>query len=146
MSTLSLSSSTEPTEWTDSPDVQQYSKLPDTSPFSSRRGSDVDEISFKRMRDPWESVLIPEEPNPRDFNTFQDYQEAMVNWASVCIKSSNILPPHPLQLSSLIEQLHCAGDVITLFNLLLFAEKKKKNTIRLLKTLISVLHFIRKMM
>lgn len=120
MSAYSLNTGNESFELNDSPDTLHFAKLSESSPISSRRGSDVDlhEIIWKRIKDPWESILIPEEPSPHNFNSEQEYQEAMNNWVGICVKYTPLIPPHPYQLSTLIEHLHIAGDV-RIFALLL---------------------------
>lgn len=93
----------------ESPDLLSSSLSP-----VSRRGSDPEataENQWRRPKDPWETNLVPQEPNPSHFANEQDYREAMTNWASLTIKKMIFLPPHPAQLTSLVDFLHIASDV-----------------------------------
>ena len=50
--------------------------------------------------DPWDAVLVPGEPDPDHFKTFEEYEAAMLRWADVCTRQSRVLPPsaRPLEL------------------------------------------------
>ena len=52
--------------------------------------------------DPWDTTLVPVEPEPELFDTFVEYEKAMRRWAFVCTNYMSIVPPHPSQLSNLI--------------------------------------------
>mmetsp|Transcript_2683 Transcript_2683/g.9497 ORF Transcript_2683/g.9497 Transcript_2683/m.9497 type:complete len:1111 (+) Transcript_2683:108-3440(+) len=52
--------------------------------------------------DPWGSVLLPPEPQPSAYATFEEYEQALQNWACLCSCSLPMLPPHPAQLESII--------------------------------------------
>lgn len=52
--------------------------------------------------DPWETFLVPQEPDPRDFDTFQDFEAAFIRWASACSQKLAFLPPHANQLEDMI--------------------------------------------
>ncbi|EFA78486.1 hypothetical protein PPL_09138 [Heterostelium album PN500] len=65
---------------------------------------DYDNINLKDLEnsnDPWDTHLYPEEPEPADYDTFEEYNEALLRWASVCV-TSPFFPPHPAQLKDLI--------------------------------------------
>ncbi|KAN0055710.1 hypothetical protein ACTA71_011593 [Dictyostelium dimigraforme] len=51
--------------------------------------------------EPWDSLLIPQEPQPIDYNTFEEYDDALMRWASICSQLP-VFPPHPSQLKDLI--------------------------------------------
>jgi hypothetical protein len=58
---------------------------------------------FSLKQDTWDSLLIPAEPDPAFFDTFQDYEQAMLRWTTLYHKA--ILPSapcHASQLTSLI--------------------------------------------
>ncbi|PRP79025.1 hypothetical protein PROFUN_13186 [Planoprotostelium fungivorum] len=50
---------------------------------------------------PWDSSLLPTEPDPSIYNTFEEYEYAMQNWARICCEVS-VVPPHASQLKELI--------------------------------------------
>ena len=51
--------------------------------------------------DPWDSVLVPTMPNPLDYDTYVDYEEALLRWALLCSRLP-FLPPHAEQLKEII--------------------------------------------
>ncbi|EGG24743.1 hypothetical protein DFA_02987 [Cavenderia fasciculata] len=51
--------------------------------------------------EPWDSHLYPVEPQPADYNTYEEYEEALTRWASVSAQLP-FLPPHASQLKDLI--------------------------------------------
>lgn len=51
--------------------------------------------------DPWDSVMVPQMPYPLDYDTFVDYEEALLRWTLLC-SSLPFLPPHATQLKELI--------------------------------------------
>eukprot|EP01099_Mayorella_cantabrigiensis_P006295 TRINITY_DN5209_c0_g1_i2.p1 TRINITY_DN5209_c0_g1~~TRINITY_DN5209_c0_g1_i2.p1 ORF type:complete len:361 (+),score=78.94 TRINITY_DN5209_c0_g1_i2:26-1108(+) len=50
----------------------------------------------------WDSVLIPEEPIPKYFDHFEDYERAMVKWIELVNEMADIIPPHASQLKDMI--------------------------------------------
>ena len=50
---------------------------------------------------PWEAQLVPPEPDPHLYLTYEDYEEALGNWALCCMKNLRLIPPHPRQLEEL---------------------------------------------
>lgn len=53
------------------------------------------------MRDPWDAQLVPIEPNPADFDTFEAFEIAMRRWAYL-VSQIEVIPIHALQLPSVI--------------------------------------------
>jgi len=64
--------------------------------------SEMDMQSWSENVEPWESILIPAEPEPEQYSTFEAYEAAMKRWSSICSNQMKVIPPHPSQLSSLI--------------------------------------------
>jgi hypothetical protein len=52
--------------------------------------------------DPWEVVLVLTEPDPRDFDTYPEYEAALYRWAAICSEKLPFLPPHANQLEDMI--------------------------------------------
>lgn len=63
---------------------------------------DLFEKGWTMDSDPWGSVLVPQEPSPSAYATFEEYEAALQNWACLCSCSLPIIPPHPSQLESII--------------------------------------------
>eukprot|EP01091_Cochliopodium_minus_P013654 TRINITY_DN4447_c0_g1_i1.p1 TRINITY_DN4447_c0_g1~~TRINITY_DN4447_c0_g1_i1.p1 ORF type:complete len:601 (+),score=160.26 TRINITY_DN4447_c0_g1_i1:69-1871(+) len=53
-------------------------------------------------KDPWDSLLVPKEPNPDDYDTFEDFEEAMLNWTHLCSIQVPIIPPSSEHLQGLL--------------------------------------------
>lgn len=51
--------------------------------------------------DYWSSILLAQEPDPRDYMTYNDFEQAYLKWASISSNLS-IIPPHPNQLHEII--------------------------------------------
>jgi len=49
----------------------------------------------------WESSLIPLEPKPEFYDTFEEFEKAMIRWTIASI-GLNQLPPHPAQFQKLL--------------------------------------------
>jgi hypothetical protein len=49
---------------------------------SSSNNSSVEASSASE--DPWDTLLVPAEPNPTQFSSFDDYYVAMLRWANTC--------------------------------------------------------------
>ena len=55
---------------------------------------------FKEEEIKWRNTLAPAEPDPNDYDSFEEYEQAMKNW--FCLGSKiQLLPPHPCQIASL---------------------------------------------
>jgi len=52
-------------------------------------------------KEPWDSTLVPEEPSPYLYDTYEEYEAAMKRWALLCTQLAAI-PPHASQLKDLI--------------------------------------------
>eukprot|EP01105_Mastigella_eilhardi_P006797 TRINITY_DN18319_c0_g1_i1.p1 TRINITY_DN18319_c0_g1~~TRINITY_DN18319_c0_g1_i1.p1 ORF type:complete len:1378 (-),score=369.24 TRINITY_DN18319_c0_g1_i1:19-4152(-) len=52
--------------------------------------------------DPWEAVLMPREPSPFFYESYQQYETAMKRWAKLCVDHVTYFPPHPAQLETVI--------------------------------------------
>jgi len=52
-------------------------------------------------KEPWDSVLVPQEPDPSLYETYEDYECSMKRWAALCMNLP-IIPPHAKQLKDLI--------------------------------------------
>lgn len=52
-------------------------------------------------RDPWDAQLIPSEPNPQDFDTFEAFENAMRRWAFL-VSQTDVIPMHAHQLPIVI--------------------------------------------
>eukprot|EP00026_Physarum_polycephalum_P015294 Phypoly_transcript_15937.p1 GENE.Phypoly_transcript_15937~~Phypoly_transcript_15937.p1 ORF type:complete len:232 (+),score=24.84 Phypoly_transcript_15937:150-845(+) len=61
--------------------------------------SEAKEKSEPSEKDPWESQLVPEEPNPDNYNSYDEYKSALSRWATVCSRIPT-LPPHASQISA----------------------------------------------
>ena len=78
------------------------------TPMKILESSDIDfnemEISSwpENIVDPWDTSLLPSEPEPEMYTTFEAYEQAMKRWAVLCTKQMRVIPPHPSQLSQLI--------------------------------------------
>eukprot|EP01080_Neovahlkampfia_damariscottae_P007818 gene7818-12291_t len=49
----------------------------------------------------WESQLVPIEPKPEFYSTFEEYELAMLRWSLVCLDVT-FVPPHPAQFQKLL--------------------------------------------
>jgi len=52
-------------------------------------------------RDPWDAILIPTEPDPEDFDTFEAFEAAMRRWGHL-VSQIEVIPMHARQLPSVI--------------------------------------------
>jgi len=97
------------------PSVSSFSIEGDSDEKSDPLNSEVDDDNIRdsaeydlnlikdleNSSEPWDSLLVPQEPQPADYDTFEDYDEALVRWASICSQLS-FFPPHASQLRDLI--------------------------------------------
>ncbi len=70
-----------------------------------RANSNSAELDFANIqfeKDPWDAVLVPEEPDPSYYDTYEDYEAAMKRWALLLSNELPIIPPHASQLKDLI--------------------------------------------
>jgi len=51
--------------------------------------------------EPWTTQLVPKEPNPYYYTTYDDYAIAMERWVALC-NNTIIIPPHATQLEYMI--------------------------------------------
>lgn len=51
----------------------------------------------------WDSVLVPAEPNPVDYATYEDYKVAMIRWSALVAQTSPKIVPSPRQLPTLLQ-------------------------------------------
>lgn len=51
----------------------------------------------------WDSVLVPAEPNPVDYATYEDYKTAMLRWSALVAQTSPKIVPSPRQLPTLLQ-------------------------------------------
>lgn len=51
---------------------------------------------------PWDFQLVPSEPDPENYNTFEEYEEAMERWCVACHDTIHKIPPHAEQLASIL--------------------------------------------
>ncbi|EGG17533.1 armadillo-like helical domain-containing protein [Cavenderia fasciculata] len=87
-----------------SPKQSLQSRLGDSGDFKLGRGGSVmsmDEDRWTLSKDPWEAQLILQEPVPEFYNSFEEYEFAMRNWAIEVIIKTPVLPPHANQLGQL---------------------------------------------
>ncbi|GAM19331.1 hypothetical protein SAMD00019534_025060 [Acytostelium subglobosum LB1] len=75
---------------------QAMSRLGESGDYKMSRAADE-----PLTRDPWDSQLILQEPIPELYNTFEEYEYAMKNWAIEVILKTSVLPPHSNQLIQL---------------------------------------------
>ncbi|KYQ93311.1 hypothetical protein DLAC_05978 [Tieghemostelium lacteum] len=61
----------------------------------------IDINLIENSQEPWDALVVPQEPQPMDYDTFEDYDEALCRWASICSQLP-IFPPHATQLRDLI--------------------------------------------
>ncbi|KAF2070855.1 hypothetical protein CYY_007826 [Polysphondylium violaceum] len=97
------------------PSVSSFSIENDSDEKSDPLNSEVDddpirdsaEYDLNLIKDlenasePWDSLLVPQEPQPADYDTFEDYDDALVRWAAIC-STLSFFPPHASQLRDLI--------------------------------------------
>jgi len=63
-------------------------------------------------KDPWESQLIPDEPDPELYTTYEEYRTALSRWAILCSKlPAGMVPPHASQIAE-ADLLQCANSVL----------------------------------
>lgn len=74
------------------------------NPLSDRRLSvgSLNPRAIIRERDPWDANLLPPEPQPEFYKTFEEFEEALLRWAEACNASLSYIPPHAAQLEQLI--------------------------------------------
>ena len=53
------------------------------------------------VEETWESQLVPLEPKPEFYNTFEEYETAMLRWSLVALDIT-FVPPHPAQFQKLL--------------------------------------------
>ncbi|KAJ3446191.1 sca1 complex scaffold protein scaa [Anaeramoeba flamelloides] len=53
-----------------------------------------DTESIISENEPWNNKLIPEEPNPNNYKTFQEYEKALWRWSKIVLSSFKKIPPH----------------------------------------------------
>jgi hypothetical protein len=53
-------------------------------------------------RDPWDALLVPPQPSPHAFDTFEAYELAMQRWACACYDCVETMPPHARQLHEML--------------------------------------------
>jgi len=58
------------------------------------------EIKSHLHSDPWNTSLYPLEPDPDDYESFEEYELAMQRWATVCKSTLKNIPPHPRDLGN----------------------------------------------
>ncbi|KAJ3446724.1 sca1 complex scaffold protein scaa [Anaeramoeba flamelloides] len=58
----------------------------------------IDLDSILNQKTPWDSSLIPKEPEPEFYKTFSEYERACRRWALIVSKQINSMPMHPRQL------------------------------------------------
>ncbi|EFA80562.1 armadillo-like helical domain-containing protein [Heterostelium album PN500] len=83
---------------------QSMARLNESGDFRMGRGNSIlnmDEDRWTLSKDPWDSQLILQEPVPELYNTFEEYEFAMKNWAIEVIVKTPVLPPHSTQLIQL---------------------------------------------
>ncbi|KAG2375362.1 hypothetical protein C9374_009985 [Naegleria lovaniensis] len=83
----------------------------DASKLNSRRiAENISSISMKssimdddmnESHETWESHLVPLEPKPEFYETFKEYETAMIRWAITCL-GLPFLPPHVAQYQNLL--------------------------------------------
>ncbi|KAJ5073277.1 sca1 complex scaffold protein scaa [Anaeramoeba ignava] len=56
---------------------------------------DINRVLFKK--DPWNSLLIPEEPIPQHYKTLAEFDRAYKRWAQVCVQFLENIPLHAKQ-------------------------------------------------
>jgi hypothetical protein len=78
--------------------VKSVKLAADTSPAPASR---TDKIATKTSRDPWDAILIPAEPDPEDFDTFEAFEAAMRRWGHL-VSQIEVVPMHASQLPSVI--------------------------------------------
>eukprot|EP01117_Protostelium_nocturnum_P011312 TRINITY_DN4102_c0_g1_i1.p2 TRINITY_DN4102_c0_g1~~TRINITY_DN4102_c0_g1_i1.p2 ORF type:complete len:1240 (+),score=507.15 TRINITY_DN4102_c0_g1_i1:4158-7877(+) len=64
--------------------------------------TDAEFAKLKMKEDPWDSKLLPQEPNPNNYPTFEDYEIAMKNWTRICESFSRSIPMKASQLKDVI--------------------------------------------
>lgn len=53
--------------------------------------------------DPWDTLLLPPEPNPSQYSSFDDYYVALLRWTNLCQANfHSVLPPSSLSLPALL--------------------------------------------
>eukprot|EP01132_Coremiostelium_polycephalum_P004149 gene4149-5190_t len=83
---------------------QTLQRLSESGDFKMGRGGsmlNIDEDRWILTKDPWDSQLILKEPIPELYNTYEEYEFSMKNWAIEVVSKTQILPPHSSQLIQL---------------------------------------------
>lgn len=84
--------------------IDSYKATLNRNNFTGDTGEkkDIEVFSDKKLDyDPWNTLLIPVEPNPDDYMTFKDFEAAYLKWATLC-SQLKIIPPHTHQLQEMI--------------------------------------------
>jgi hypothetical protein len=58
-------------------------------------------MTRKNYIETWDAQLLPIEPKPEFYETFEEYEEAMLRWSLVCYGLPT-LPPHAAQFQNLL--------------------------------------------
>jgi hypothetical protein len=64
--------------------------------------NDLDSKKFQWPSESWDAVLVPQEPDPYFYDSYEEYEAAMKRWALLVSEQLPVLPPHASQLKDLI--------------------------------------------
>ena len=74
--------------------------------LEKRKGNLFADLSLEKFslpQDTWDSLLIPEEPDPSFYDNYEEYESAMLKWTNLIINiNAKRVPCHATQLSTLI--------------------------------------------
>ena len=74
--------------------------LPSNGAPRTTRG---EEEEFDSEIPSWDSILVPAEPNPVNYNSYEDYKVAMLRWSALVAQTSPKIVPSPRQLPTLLQ-------------------------------------------
>ncbi|KAJ3431131.1 sca1 complex scaffold protein scaa [Anaeramoeba flamelloides] len=69
----------------------------------AERGVDINSINSKKLKKgflnqkPWNSMLIPSEPDPKYYKNFGQFKQAYQRWAQIITNTLPVIPLHPIQ-------------------------------------------------
>ncbi|KAJ6253593.1 sca1 complex scaffold protein scaa [Anaeramoeba flamelloides] len=66
--------------------------------YESEKEKDTTLSQYLRKEDPWDTHLVPEEPQPEYYLNFTDYQRACRRWTQIVSSKLKKMPMHPRQL------------------------------------------------
>ena len=72
-------------------------------PSNGNNGRGRDDEEFDSDIPSWDAVLVPAEPNPVDYLSYEEYKHAMLRWSALVATTSPKIAPSPRQLPTLLQ-------------------------------------------